>query len=88
MIELAADGQWPPPDQALCRYVAGHNTTGWQARSLADHAPRDWTLVTVDLWRDFGEFTLTGLAPTAMGGPAYFDRLQLLRNIDPPGPAQ
>jgi hypothetical protein len=30
--------------------------------------------VTVDLWSDFGEFTLTGIAPTAMGGPALFDR--------------
>jgi hypothetical protein len=87
MVELAAAGQWPPAEQALRRYVAGRNTTGWQARSVADQPPQDWTVVTVDLWQDFGEFTLTGLAPTAMGGPAYFDRLQLLRNLDRPGPA-
>ena len=84
MLELAAEGQWAPADQALRRYAAGRNTTGWQARFVADEPPRDWTVVTVDLWRDFGEFTLTGLAPTAMGGPAYFDRFQLLRNLDPP----
>lgn len=83
MLELAADGQWPPPDRALHRYAAGRNTTGWQARALAEQPPRDWTVVTVDLWRDFGAFTLTGLAPTAMGGPAHFDRIQLLRNLEP-----
>lgn len=35
-----------------------------------------------DLWRDFGEFTLTGFAPTAMGGPALFDRIELLQSLD------
>ena len=31
---------------------------------------------------DSGEFTLTGIATTAMGGTALFDRLQLLRSLD------
>jgi hypothetical protein len=34
------------------------------------------------LWSDFGELTLTGIAPTAMGGPALFDRIELLRTLD------
>jgi putative heme-binding domain-containing protein len=79
MLELAAAGQWPQAGQPARRYFAGRNTTGWQARQLASAVPREWTVVTVDLWQDAGEFTLTGLAPTAMGGPAWFDHLELLR---------
>jgi hypothetical protein len=45
---------------------------------VAEEAPREWAVVTVDLWKEFGPMTLTGLAPTAMGGPAYFDRIELL----------
>jgi hypothetical protein len=79
MLELADKGQWPPPNKPLRRYVSGQNTSGWQARQVAIDPPRDWTVVTVDLWKDFGPFILTGLAPTAMGGPAYFDQIELLR---------
>ena len=86
MLELAASGEWPPADQPLRRYVAGHNTTGWAACSLANQPPADWVVVTVDLWRDFGTFTLTGLAPTALGGPAYFDQIQLLQGLAPAEP--
>ena len=80
MIELAADGAWPPADKALRRYCAGRNTTGWQSVEVSPTPPTDWTMVTRDLWRDFGEFTLTGLAPTAMGGPALFDTIELLHS--------
>ena len=38
--------------------------------------------MTRDLWKDFGNFTLTGIAPTAMGGEALFDRIELLRSLD------
>jgi hypothetical protein len=82
MLEVADQGQWPPADKPLRRYVAGQNTTGWQARPLAAQPPRQWAEVVVDLWQDFGPFTLTGIAPTAMGGPACFDRIELRR--DPP----
>jgi hypothetical protein len=84
MLELADQGQWPPPDQPVRRYVAGQNSTGWQARQQAVDPPREWTEVVVDLWQDFGPFTLTGLAPTAMGGPAYFDQIELLRTAPHP----
>ena len=88
MLELAAEGQWPTAGQALRRYYCGQNTTGWQARQLSPQIPKDWTVVTVDLWKDCGSFTLTGLAPTAMGGPARFDHVQLLRTPEAgmPGP--
>ncbi len=82
MIELAGDGKWPPADKPIWRYYSGKNTTGWAARQVSAEAPGEWTLVTRDLWKEFGSFTLTGIAPTAMGGDALFDRIELLRNID------
>jgi putative membrane-bound dehydrogenase-like protein len=77
MIELAASGNWPPAQKPIRRYYAGKNTTGWQAVEVSAAPPADWTVVTRDLWKDFGDFTLTGIAPTAMGGPALFDRIEL-----------
>lgn len=87
MFELADDGAWPPADKPLRRYYAGKNTSGWAAREVAAEAPADWATVTVDLWQDFGDFTLTGIAPTALGGTALFDRIELLRSLEtvPPG---
>jgi len=88
MIELAADGQWPPAEKPLRRYYSGKNTTGWAALQIAPQAPAEWTVVTRDLWKDFGPFTLTGIAPTAMGGEALFDRIELLRSLDAVTPAK
>ena len=89
MLELAAEGNWPGANEAVRRYYSGQNTTGWAARQVAAEAPRDWVLVTCDLWKDFGSFTLTGIAPTAMGGEALFDRIELARSLGdlerPPG---
>lgn len=82
MLELAAGGQWPPAERPLRRYYAGQNTTGWAAVQVAPQAPSEWTVVTRDLWKDFGSFTLTGIAPTAMGGEALFDRIELLSSLD------
>ena len=81
MLELAAQGSWPPADKPLRRYYSGQNTSGWQATRIAEEAPTEWTVVTVDLWKDIGEFTLTGIAPTAMEGPALFDRIELLQAL-------
>src|SRR5439155_22962696 len=82
MIELAADGLWPPADKPLRRYYSGRNTSGWTATEVSSDAPTEWTIVTVDLWKDCGEFTLTGIAPTAMDGPALFDAIELLESLD------
>jgi hypothetical protein len=78
MIELAANGQWPRPEDARRRYFAGKNTTAWQARQVSAQVPGEWREETFDLWRDCGAFTLTGIAPTAMGSPAFFDRIELM----------
>ncbi len=82
MIELAADGQWPQADESQHRYYSGNNTTGWSAVCVSANRPQDWTVVTRDLWKDFGPFTLTGIAPTAMGGEGKFDRIELLRSLE------
>jgi hypothetical protein len=37
-------------------------------------------VVVRDLWADFSDATLTGIAPTAMGGAALFDRIELLQS--------
>ena len=81
MLELAADGRWPLAETPLYRYYSGANTTGWQGVQVSPEAPRQWTVITRDLWQDFGPFTLTGLAPTVMGGEALFDRVELLRTL-------
>ena len=82
MLELSDNGRFPPNEKALRRYHSGRNTTGWVSVQVAGEAPVEWAVVTRDLWKDFGEFTLTGIAITAMGGTAHFDRLELLRSLD------
>ena len=79
MIELAADGRWSDARDALRRYFAGRNTTPWQAREISSTPPSDWREEIFDLWKDCGAFTLTGIAPTAMGATAFFDRLELMQ---------
>lgn len=83
MIELADNGNWPDAQSVRCRYFAGKNTSGWEATEVSPTVPKEWVVVTRDLWNDFGDSTLTGFAPTAMGGPALFDRIELLRNVGP-----
>ena len=83
MIELASSGKWPDAKVPKGRYVAGPNTTGWAAISVADTAPTGWTVVTVDLWKDIGSFTLTGIAPTCdKGEEAFFDSIILAPTIE------
>ena len=78
LIELARNGAWPDAKDPKGRYVAGPNTTGWAAISVAATTPVAWTVVTVDLWKDIGEFTLTGIAPTCdRGDEACFDSILL-----------
>ena len=79
MLELAANGQWPKPDDARRRYFAGKNTTAWQAHETSPAASAEWREEILDLWADCGAFTLTGIAPTAMGGTAFFDRIELMQ---------
>ena len=81
-VELADAGNWGPAESRARRYYSGQNTAPWQAQQITAEVPHEWTVVTLDLWEDNGEFTLTGMAPTAMGGEAVFDRIELLRTLD------
>ena len=57
----------PPRGRSAATTPAGTPPAGNRWRS-PPRPPREWTVVTRDLWEDFGDFTLTGIAPTAMGG--------------------
>ncbi|MBW3540194.1 MAG: NPCBM/NEW2 domain-containing protein [Planctomycetes bacterium] len=46
---------------------------------LDRNLPSKWSLITRDLYGDFGNFTLTGLELTAAGGAADFDHIYLAR---------
>lgn len=81
-LELADRGSWGPAESPARRYYSGTNVAPWNARQISAEAPRQWTVVTIDLWQDNGDFVLTGMAPTAMGGEALFDRIELLRSLD------
>lgn len=43
-------------------YVAGRGDSITRALSIDDKAPGHWITVTRDLWKDFGDFTLTGIS--------------------------
>jgi hypothetical protein len=67
------------------RYFSGVNAVGFQpALQLNPQPPREWTVVTRDLFADFGQvpFTLTGMAFTSMDGVALFDHVYLGRTIE------
>jgi hypothetical protein len=67
------------------RYFSGINAVGFQpALQLSPEPPREWTVVTRDLFADFGQvpFTLTGMAFTSMDGVALFDHMYLGRTIE------
>ena len=51
---------------------------GLPRRAHADSAD----LATIDLFKDFGERTLSGIAFTIHGGPGYFDHVYLGRGIE------
>ncbi len=82
MIELASNGKWPDPRDSKRRFFAGKNTSEWQATQVSPEAPATWKEEVIDLWKNSGDFTLTGIAPTALGGIAFFDNLEL-RQSDP-----
>ena len=76
MIQLAFEGGW----QRAQRYHAGPNSVNFEPSLEVDRGgPEEWVTVTRDLWADHGDGLLTGIALTAMDGPAFFDGLYLAR---------
>ena len=82
MVELAADRIFPPETKPVRTYYVGENSTGWKSNELAKDAPKEWRTFTIDLWKRSGEFQLTGIALTVMGGKASFDRIELMRELE------
>lgn len=77
MVQFAHANMWE------LRYTAGINQYGWATKFVSDKAPTDWTVVTCDMYKDFGERTITGMALTVFGGQAgYFDHIYLGRTIE------
>ena len=84
-LQLNHDGKWGPggaarPD-AKFRYHSGPGPECYGASVLLDKKlPEEFVLVTRDLFADFGEFTLTGLALSPVDGEyGLFDHLFLAR---------
>jgi sialidase-1 len=79
-VQFAGNGNWAATGPEGRNYHAG-NKPGWLSIQIIPEVPREWTVVTIDLWKDGGEFMLTGLALGA-DAPALLDRLELLRSLD------
>lgn len=83
VLEIAHDGAWGQLGESKFRYQAGpgpeyHN----QALKLDENLPSEWTVVTRDLFADFGEFTFTGLALSPLDGEyGYFDHIMLAPTV-------
>jgi hypothetical protein len=79
MVQLCVSGvDWG-------RYFAGSNAVGFYPALQVNAAPpREWEIVTRDLFEDFGRvpFNLTGFAFTSMDGVALFDHVYLGRTIE------
>lgn len=69
-----------PPAPGTRRYIAGENVTGWSGICVSDEIPTSWTVVERDLFSDFGEFVITGMALTPFtddGAGDYYDMIML-----------
>ncbi|HKA06621.1 MAG TPA: hypothetical protein VKD71_05140 [Gemmataceae bacterium] len=63
------------------RYHAGGNPP-WSAKEVAAEAPGEWAVYTCDLFKDFGAFTLGGIAFTPLqGGDGLYDHVLLGRTV-------
>jgi hypothetical protein len=80
-LQLNHDGQWGPigSNPGKFRYHAGPGPECYGGSLALDtKIPQNWTVVTRDLFADFGEFTLTGIALSPVDGEfALFDHLYL-----------
>jgi hypothetical protein len=95
-LQLNHDGQWgpSPTNPGKFRYHAGPGPECYGASLAIDNKiPTDWVVVTRDLYADFGEFTLTGIALSPVDGEfALFDHLYLgkttrdFESVKPPSP--
>jgi hypothetical protein len=86
-LQLNHDGAWGPGggrEGAKFRYHAGPGGECYTASlAISDKLPAKFEVVTRDLFLDFGEFTLTGLAFSPVDGQAaFFDHMYLGRQVE------
>ena len=81
MVEFADKGKFPPNDKAVRTYYVGNNSTGWKSNQISKALPLEWKSYTIDLWKDNGDFTITGIALTTMGGEGSYDKIELLKGL-------
>jgi serine/threonine-protein kinase len=76
LIQLSDNDNWNH------RYQSGKDTGMNPVVTLPGGVPKDWRLQTVDLFKDHGGFTLTGLAVTPReGGAMLLDHIYLARSL-------
>lgn len=82
-LQVGHDGKFGPMpgSRSSFRYHAGPGPECFGAsESLNDKIPTEFTVVTRDLFADFGEFTFTGLGLAAIdGNAALFDHIYLAK---------
>ena len=77
LLGFANDNSWSGK-----RYAAGDYGLGAQGVTIAAKAPVEWTVVTRDIYKDFGAFGLTGILFSSAGaGTSRFDHVILGRSI-------
>jgi hypothetical protein len=85
-LQLNHDGAWGPTpggSAASFRYHAGPGECYGASLRVNPRLPNRMTVVTRDLYADFGEFTLTGLALSPVDGQfALYDHIYLGRTVD------
>lgn len=83
LIQFADNGNWASTvgkEKVIGYHWSPTATAGLR---VADAPPTNWTTVTRDLFKDFGEFPLTGLSLSVQGGKAtvLFDQIYLGRTV-------
>ncbi len=78
LLGFANDNGWSGK-----RYAAGQYDLGATGHKVAEKSPEEWTVVTRDVFKDFGAFGMTGiLFSSANGGTSLFDHVLLGRSIE------
>ena len=86
-LQINHDGTWGPGgagrEGAKFRYHSGPNEVYGASLAAGDKLPAEFVVVTRDLFADFGEFTFTGIAFSAVDGEfALFDQVYLGRQME------
>ncbi len=87
-IALQFHGTLPTGKRNWRRYHIGPNKNefpfwGGSSIGISEEVPSEWTVVTRDLFADYGEFDLTGLALTVFqNGYGLFDHIYLARTVE------